>query len=46
MEPRITQTTQDLSELTHLLERSFDAIELTDEDLEKVHRCLGGFWTL
>jgi len=42
MEPRITQTTQDLSELTPL-ERSFDAIELTDEDLEKVTGAWGGF---
>jgi hypothetical protein len=35
MEPRITQTTQDVSELAPL-ERSIDAIELADEDLEKV----------
>jgi len=42
MEPRITQTTQDVSELTHL-ERNIDAIELADEDLEKVTGAWGGF---
>lgn len=40
MEPRITPTTQDVSEPS-LLEWSFDAIELTDKDLEKV---TGAYW--
>jgi len=42
MEPRITQTTQDVSELFPL-EGSIDAIELTDEDLEKVTGTWGHF---
>ncbi len=40
MEPRTTQTTQGVSELTSL-EWSTDAIELTDKDLEKV---TGAYW--
>lgn len=42
MEPRITQATQDVSELLPLA-GSIDAIELTDEDLEKVTGTWGGF---
>lgn len=37
MEPRTTQTTQDVSELS----LSIDAIELTDKDLEKVTGAYG-----
>jgi len=40
MEPRITPTTQDVSEPS-LLGWSVDAIELTDKDLEKV---TGAYW--
>jgi hypothetical protein len=40
MEPRITETSQGVSELTSL-EWSVDAIELTDKDLEKV---TGAYW--
>ncbi len=40
MEPRITPTTQDVSELS-LLGLGVDAIELTDKDLEKV---TGAHW--
>ncbi|HEY4032833.1 MAG TPA: hypothetical protein VGL94_02590 [Ktedonobacteraceae bacterium] len=42
MEPRITQATQDVSKLLPL-EGSIDAIELTDEDLEKVTGTWGHF---
>jgi hypothetical protein len=42
MEPRIAQTTQNLSDPLPL-ERTIDAIELTDEDLEKVTGTWGGF---
>ena len=40
MEPRITQITQDIPELS-LPEWDVDAIELTDKDLEKV---TGAYW--
>jgi hypothetical protein len=42
MEPRITQATQGVSELLPLGE-NIDAIELTDEDLEKVTGTRGHF---
>jgi hypothetical protein len=42
MEPRITQTTQEVSELAPI-ERSIDAIELTDQDLKNVTGAWGHF---
>ena len=42
MEPRITQVSQGLSESLPL-EANIDAIELTDEDLEKVTGAWGHF---
>lgn len=42
MEPRITQTHQEVSKLAPI-ERSIDAIELTDQDLENVTGAWGHF---